>query len=102
MPEGASWTRPDGGYFLWLTLPAKLDTVELGQRASASGVSFVPGAGFFGDERGHSNARLSFSYPPVEEIREGARRLARLVGDSLDAPAIAGQAGRRAAGGGTP
>ena len=84
MPEGASWTRPDGGYFLWLTAPAKLDMVELGHRARASGVTFVPGAGFFADKRGRSNARLSFSYPPVEDIREGTRRLARLVSDSLE------------------
>jgi DNA-binding transcriptional MocR family regulator len=85
MPEGSSWTRPDGGYFLWLTLASGLDAVELRQRASASGVAFVPGTGFFGDERGHSNARLSFSYPPVEDIREGTRRLARLIGDALEA-----------------
>jgi 2-aminoadipate transaminase len=89
MPEGSSWTRPDGGYFLWLTLAAGLDTVELRQRASASGVAFVPGAGFFSDERGHSNARLAFSYPPVEDIREGTRRLARLIGDALEALATA-------------
>jgi DNA-binding transcriptional MocR family regulator len=84
MPHDARWTRPDGGYFLWLTAPTNLDLVELADRASASGVAFVPGAGFFADERGRSNARLSFSYPPVEDIREGTRRLARLIGDSLE------------------
>ncbi|MDX6477223.1 MAG: 2-aminoadipate transaminase [Gaiellaceae bacterium] len=80
----AQWTRPEGGYFLWLVLPREIDTAELNTVATARGVSFVPGAGFFGGDGGHNTARLSFSYPSVEEIREGARRLTALIRENLD------------------
>jgi DNA-binding transcriptional MocR family regulator len=79
MPEGARWTRPEGGYFLWLELASALDTVDLSERAIAAGVAFVPGTSFFHDDRGRDSARLSFSYPSVDEIREGAHRLADVV-----------------------
>jgi DNA-binding transcriptional MocR family regulator len=70
----AEWTRPEGGYFLWLEQPH--DAAELLSRARAAGVAFVPGAAFGGSP---GSARLSFSWPSVEEISEGARRLAALV-----------------------
>jgi 2-aminoadipate transaminase len=75
----ATWTRPDGGYFLWLELPESLDATELNARAAGAGVAFVPGAGFFAGERGAATARIAFSYPTAEQIDEGARRLASLV-----------------------
>jgi 2-aminoadipate transaminase len=80
----ARWTRPDGGYFLWLELPLELDAAELNTAATAAGVSFVPGSGFFGAGGGHNTARLSFSYPSVEEIREGGNRLTAIIRESLD------------------
>jgi 2-aminoadipate transaminase len=80
---GASWTRPDGGYFLWLELPESLDAEEVNARARAAGVTFVPGAGFFADGSGRSTGRLSFSYPSVDEIREGATRLVAIVRSAL-------------------
>jgi 2-aminoadipate transaminase len=83
MPEGTQWTRPEGGYFLWLELPSELDTVELSERAGAAGVAFVPGTSFFHDDRGRESARLSYSYPSVEEIRVGASRLADVVRKSI-------------------
>jgi DNA-binding transcriptional MocR family regulator len=70
----ATWTRPEGGYFLWLEQPQ--DAAALLSRARAAGVAFVPGASFGG---GPGSARLSFSWPSVEEISEGARRLVGLV-----------------------
>ena len=79
MPREAAWTRPAGGYFLWLELPEVVDAAELNERACAAGVAFVPGAGFFHGDRGRSTARLAFSYPSVDEIRIGAHRLAGLV-----------------------
>ena len=79
MPREAAWTRPDGGYFVWLELPEAVDAAELNERARAAGVAFVPGAGFFHGDRGRSTARLAFSYPSVDEIRIGAHRLAGLV-----------------------
>jgi DNA-binding transcriptional MocR family regulator len=70
----ATWTRPEGGYFLWLE--QALDAASLLERARAAGVAFVPGASFGGAP---GSARLSFSWPSVEEISEGARRLVELV-----------------------
>jgi 2-aminoadipate transaminase len=79
----AEWTRPEGGYFLWLELPEPLDAEELNARAREAGVTFVPGAGFFANGRGRGTARLSFSYPSPEEIREAATRLVALIHAAL-------------------
>ena len=84
LPQGTVWTRPDGGYFLWLELPEAVDATELTMRARLAGVAFVPGAGFFHGDRGRSTARLSFSYPSVDEIRVGVYRLARLVREAVE------------------
>jgi DNA-binding transcriptional MocR family regulator len=79
-PPGASWNRPQGGYFLWLELDG-VDTAELATRAEGVAVSFVPGRGFFprGAGRGASSARLAFSYETPERITEGIERLAALL-----------------------
>lgn len=79
----AQWTRPEGGYFLWLEVAGSLDMQELNAAGTAAGVSFVPGAGFFAAGGGASAARLSFSYPAVDEIHEGAGRLTALVHERL-------------------
>lgn len=91
IPAGVTWTRPEGGYFLWIDLPAGLDATALAVRAQAAGVVIVPGAGFFADGAagssagagGRSSARLAFSFPSVEDVREGARRLSRLVREAV-------------------
>lgn len=76
LPE-ASFTRPKGGYFLWLQLPDGIDTREALPRAQAAGVTFVPGGDFYRrPEDGRSSARLAFSYPSPDEIREAVSRLA--------------------------
>jgi 2-aminoadipate transaminase len=80
MPRTARWTRPEGGYFLWLDLPPSIDAATLAHRSAAGGVTIVPGSGFFPGSGGEYGARLSFSFPSVEEIRTGAARLAELVG----------------------
>jgi DNA-binding transcriptional MocR family regulator len=79
MPAGARWTRPDGGYFLWLELPEGIEADALAQRSAAAGVTIVPGTGFFAGRGGAAGARLSFSFPPVAEVRAGGERLAELV-----------------------
>ena len=79
MPEGAAWTRPQGGFFSWLTLPGGADSTELAQRAAERGVGIVPGTLFFPDGRGGDTIRLSFSLVDEESIDEGIERLGSLV-----------------------
>jgi len=81
--DAIRFTRPGGGYFLWLELPDHVDATELERKARAAGVTFVPGAGFYAGEPRRSTARLAFSYSTVEEIREGAARLVELIRAAL-------------------
>ena len=76
----ARWSRPEGGYFVWLELPEGADAGALLERATAAGVTFVPGADFGGAP---NTARLAFSFVSPDEIREGVRRLAALVQEPL-------------------
>jgi len=76
----ASWSRPEGGYFLWLDLPDGADAAELLPRAEEAGVTFVRGSDFFPRASGgRSSARLAYSYASPDEIREGVARLASLL-----------------------
>jgi 2-aminoadipate transaminase len=70
------WSRPEGGYFLWLELPESRDAGELLSRATETGVTFVPGVDFGGPP---NSARLAFSFASPAEIEEGVKRLAKLV-----------------------
>jgi 2-aminoadipate transaminase len=79
MPAGVSWTRPQGGLFLWLTLPEGQDAEALLPRAVEEGVAYVIGAPFFVDGGGENTMRLTFAKEDVPTIREGIRRLARVV-----------------------
>ena len=80
MPDSVRWTKPDGGLFVWLTLPAGVDAAKLLARAVEEvGVAFVPGGAFHPDGTGANTARLSYSLPTVEAIQEGVRRLAGLL-----------------------
>jgi 2-aminoadipate transaminase len=77
---GARWSRPEGGYFIWLDLPDGVDAAALLERAERGGVTFVKGADFFpGGAGGHSAARLAFSYVSPAEIEEGVARLAAVL-----------------------
>lgn len=79
MPEGVTFTRPQGGMFLWLTLPEGIDGHALLARCLEQNVAFVPGAAFFAHP-GHGNtARLNYSNMPPERIREGIRRFAEVL-----------------------
>lgn len=78
MPPGFSWTKPEGGMFLWITGPANLDALELLQRAIAKKVAFVPGRDFFPADAGKNYLRLNYSNSTPERIREGVSRLAAL------------------------
>ena len=78
-PHGAQWSRPEGGLFVWATLPGVIDTGDLLASALADGVAFVPGAEAFVDGRGSDAMRLNFSGVPEERIIEGVRRIGRLA-----------------------
>jgi len=73
----ATWSEPDGGYFLWVELPGEAATLL--ERAEAEGVSFVKGSDFFPDGRGGRSARLAFSYASPSEIDSGVSTLAALL-----------------------
>jgi 2-aminoadipate transaminase len=75
MPPGVHWTRPDGGMFLWLTLPENSDATALLARAVEQKVAFVPGPAFFARGGGANTLRLNFSYAPPPRIAEGVERL---------------------------
>ncbi|WP_184888520.1 aminotransferase-like domain-containing protein [Sphaerisporangium siamense] len=83
MPAGCSWTRPAGGFFVWMTLPEGLDSKAILPRAVAERVAFVPGTGFYADGSGARNMRLSYCYPEPHRIREGVRRLAGVIEQEL-------------------
>ncbi|PIP12463.1 MAG: aminotransferase [bacterium (Candidatus Stahlbacteria) CG08_land_8_20_14_0_20_40_26] len=77
--EGLSWTRPDGGLFLWLTLPEGMDANRMFERALASNVAYVVGSAFHYDGNCKNTMRLNFSYPTLEKIDEGIKRLAKVI-----------------------
>jgi DNA-binding transcriptional MocR family regulator len=79
MPDDASWTRPAGGYFVWLDLPSGPPSSELLVEAEAAGVTFVKGSDFFADGTGERALRLAFSFVSPDEISEGVARLGTLV-----------------------
>ena len=78
-PEGATWTRPRGGFYVWAGLPDGLDAKALLPEAVERRVAYVPGTAFYPDGRGRDRMRLSFCYPTVGEIHEGIRRLGELL-----------------------
>ena len=80
MPAGVTWTKPEGGMFVWVTLPEGMDGAALLERALAQDkVAFVPGAAFFPDGSGRNTIRLNFSSPTEAMIEEGLSRLGRLI-----------------------
>ena len=85
MPEGVSWTRPVGGMFLWLRLPAGLDTVPLLPRAVERNVAFVPGAAFYADTPENNTMRLSFVTASTSQIDIGIAALAQTIREAIEA-----------------
>jgi len=78
-PPEVHWTRPQGGLFLWVTLPEWLDAAEVFNKAVANKVAFVPGTPFFPDDSGHNTMRLNFSNARPEQIEVGIRRLGEVL-----------------------
>lgn len=84
-PPEATWTHPQGGFFVWATLPEYLDTDSMLSVALEHGVTYTPGSGFYPDgKRGTSSMRLAFCYESPENIREAVRRLAEVIEDRLE------------------
>ena len=83
-PPEASWTHPEGGLFVWVTLPAYFDTGSMLSEALEAGVTYVPGDSFYPDgKRGKNCMRINFSFETPEHITEAVRRLAAVIEDRL-------------------
>ncbi|MEN4010901.1 MAG: PLP-dependent aminotransferase family protein [Chloroflexota bacterium] len=79
MPEGISWTRPEGGLFLWLRMPEQCDATQLFPAAVKNKVAYVPGESFHPNGGGKNTMRLNFSYSAPEKINEGIARLGSML-----------------------
>jgi 2-aminoadipate transaminase len=83
-PRHATWTYPEGGLFVWATLPDYIDTTDLLAKALREDVAFVPGAAAYADGSGGSSMRLNFSGSGEEEIREGVERIGHVVAEQVE------------------
>jgi 2-aminoadipate transaminase len=82
-PPGVHWTEPEGGLFLWVTLPETLNATELMPQAIAHKVAYVPGSAFDPDGAAHNTFRLNFSNASPDMIEEGIDRLGRMLTHAL-------------------
>ncbi|MEB3042431.1 PLP-dependent aminotransferase family protein [Rhizobium mulingense] len=84
MPKGTSWTKPEGGMFIWITLPEGMDGAKLlAKSLETAKVAFVPGKAFFADGSGANTFRLSFSCANEQMIEDGIGRLGKLIADEI-------------------
>jgi 2-aminoadipate transaminase len=82
-PPQAEWTQPTGGLFVWATLPTYIETADLLAKALRDNVAFVPGSAAYADGRGSSSMRLNFSGSNEDEIREGIKRIGKVVWEQV-------------------
>ena len=92
MPAGTSWTQPEGGFFVWVTLPPGLDSQAMLPRAVTARVAYVPGTAFYADGFGSRHMRLSYCFPTPDRIIEGTRRLGEVMQYEADVLATFGPA----------
>ena len=78
-PAEVSWTKPDGGIFLWVTLPEGMDAMDLFQQAVQAKVAYVPGSCYYADGGGENKMRLNFSACDEQKIELGIQRLAKVI-----------------------
>ncbi len=83
MPEGTEWSKPDGGFFVWVTMPEAIDTAQLATQASERGVDVLPGHTCFVGDRGHNTMRLSFSFAGDDDIERGIAILGEIAKGEL-------------------
>jgi 2-aminoadipate transaminase len=94
LPHGFTWNIPDGGFYVWLTVPEGVDTKAMLPRAVTARVAYASGTGFYADGFGSRQLRLSYCYPTPERITEGVRRLAAVLEAELDVMRTFGSAAR--------
>jgi len=82
-PKEATWTRPGGGFYVWVTLPPEIDTKAMVPKAIVAKVAYVPGTAFYADGFGSWQMRLSYCHPTPERIREGVKALGAVVKQEL-------------------
>jgi DNA-binding transcriptional MocR family regulator len=82
-PEESSWTHPQGGFFVWVTLPSYVDTTKMLPKALEAKIAYIPGEAFFAEEESNNFIRLNFSYSEPEVIEEGIKRLAKVAKDYI-------------------
>lgn len=82
-PPDISWTKPDGGIFLWVTLPQGMDAMDLFEKAVQAGVAYVPGSCYYANGGGDNNMRINFSACDEERIEVGIQRLAKVITENL-------------------
>lgn len=87
-PKGATWTRPEGGFYIWVTLPPEIDTNALVPKAIVAKVAYVPGTAFYADGFGSWSMRLSYCHPTPERIKEGIKALGGVIKNEMDQRAI--------------
>ena len=83
-PKSAIWTKPQGGFYVWVTLPPEVDTKAMMPKAIVAKVAYVPGTAFYADGLGSWSMRLSYCHPTPERIREGVKALAHVVEQEID------------------
>lgn len=83
-PPGVRWTTPQGGLFLWVTMPGELDSTAVLEEAIEHKVAFVPGATFYPDDGGQNSFRLNFSNAQPDQIEEGIARLGKVLQKVID------------------
>ncbi|MFM8447658.1 MAG: PLP-dependent aminotransferase family protein, partial [Candidatus Nanopelagicaceae bacterium] len=82
-PKEATWTKPGGGFYVWVTLPPEIDTKAMVPKAIVAKVAYVPGSAFYADGFGSWQMRLSYCHPTPERIREGVKALGAVVKQEL-------------------
>ena len=88
-PVGAKWTKPGGGFYVWVTLPPEIDTKALVPKAIVAKVAYVPGSAFYADGFGSWSMRLSYCYPTPERIRDGVKALGGVIRQEMQLRGIA-------------
>jgi 2-aminoadipate transaminase len=82
-PPEVKYTQPEGGMFLWVTLPEGMSSMELFELAMKEKVAFVPGKAFYADDPEDNTLRMNFSNSDKEKIEEGIKRLGKVIGELL-------------------